>query len=166
MAERRADAAVWDVEGWLKCEYMQGHIGDYFHGTINAVTSFGLFVELADVYVEGLVHISALPGDYYHFDAAKHRLEGERSGKSFRLGDSIEVQVVRVDLDEKKIDFELADAPPKTKPKSKSKPKSKPKPKPKPKPKNSDAKIETPLFDQKGKPSGVARKPRRKKTTP
>ena len=164
MAERRADAAVWDVEGWLKCEYMQGHIGDYFHGTINAVTSFGLFVELADVYVEGLVHISALPGDYYHFDAAKHRLEGERSGKSFRLGDSIEVQVVRVDLDEKKIDFELADAPPKTKPKSKPKPKAKPKPKPKPK--NSDAKIETPLFDQKGKPSGVARKPRRKKTTP
>jgi ribonuclease R len=124
-AERRADAAVWDVEGWLKCEYMQGHIGDYFYGTINAVTSFGLFVELEDVYVEGLVHISALPGDYYHFDAAKHCLQGERSGKSFRLGDTIEVQVVRVDLDEKKIDFELADAPPKPKSKPKAKPKSK-----------------------------------------
>tara|TARA_B110000285_G_scaffold143056_1_gene159855 strand:- start:54 stop:1805 length:1752 start_codon:yes stop_codon:yes gene_type:complete len=171
MAERRADAAVWDVEGWLKCEYMQGHIGDYFHGTINAVTSFGLFVELADVYVEGLVHISALPGDYYHFDAAKHRLQGERSGKSFRLGDSIEVQVVRVDLDEKKIDFELADAPPKPKSKPKAKPKSKPKPKPKPKPKkaDADAKADTPLFDQKGKPAGAPRKPRtprRKKTAP
>jgi ribonuclease R len=172
MAERRADAAVWDVEGWLKCEYMQGHIGDYFHGTINAVTSFGLFVELADVYVEGLVHISALPGDYYHFDAAKHRLQGERSGKSFRLGDSIEVQVVRVDLDEKKIDFELADAPPKIKSKTGPKPKSRPVPKAKskPKPKSKKSSAETsadaPLFDQKGKPSGGARKPRRKKTAP
>ena len=148
MAERRADAAVWDVEGWLKCEYMQGHIGDYFHGTINAVTSFGLFVELADVYVEGLVHISALPGDYYHFDAAKHCLHGERSGKSFRLGDTIEVQVVRVDLDEKKIDFELAEKPSKTK--SKAKPKSKSK----------TAGTKPPRFDQQGKPTGQARKPR------
>jgi ribonuclease R len=160
MAERRADAAVWDVEGWLKCEYMQGHIGDYFHGTINAVTSFGLFVELADVYVEGLVHISALPGDYYHFDAAKHRLQGERSGKSFRLGDTIKVQVVRVDLDEKKIDFELADTPPKPKPKPKSKPKSKPKAKSKSKKVDADAKADTPLFDQKGKPAKTPGKPR------
>ena len=157
MAERRADAAVWDVEGWLKCEYMQGHIGDYFYGTINAVTSFGLFVELEDVYVEGLVHISALPGDYYHFDAPKHRLHGERSGKSYRLGDIIEVKVVRVDLDEKKIDFELADAPPK--PKSKPKSKSKPKHKAKQPSETADA----PLFDQKGKPAGRAKKPRRKK---
>ncbi len=159
MAERRADAAVWDVEGWLKCEYMQGHIGDYFYGTINAVTSFGLFVELEDVYVEGLVHISALPGDYYHFDAPKHRLHGERSGKSYRLGDIIEVKVVRVDLDEKKIDFELADAPPKPK----SKPKSKSKPKPKPKAKQPSETADAPLFDQKGKPAGRAKKPRRKK---
>jgi ribonuclease R len=161
MAERRADAAVWDVEGWLKCEYMQGHIGDYFYGTINAVTSFGLFVELEDVYVEGLVHISALPGDYYHFDAPKHRLHGERSGKSYRLGDIIEVQVVRVDLDEKKIDFELADAPPK--PKSKSGPKPKSKSKSKPKAKQPSETADAPLFDQKGKPSGRAKKPRRKK---
>jgi len=159
MAERRADAAVWDVEGWLKCEYMQGHIGDYFYGTINAVTSFGLFVELEDVYVEGLVHISALPGDYYHFDAPKHRLHGERSGKSYRLGDIIEVKVVRVDLDEKKIDFELADAPPKPK----SKPKSKSKPKPKPKAKQPSETADAPLFDQKGKPAGRAKNPRRKK---
>jgi len=160
MAERRADAAVWDVEGWLKCEYMEGHIGHDFYGTINAVTSFGLFVQLEDVYVEGLIHISALPGDYYHFDAAKHRLQGERSGKSFRLGDSIEVKVVRVDLDEKKIDFELVGTPPKPK----SKPKTKRKPKPKAnKPSADDAPATTPLFDKKGKPAGSAKKPRRKK---
>ena len=177
MAERRADAAVWDVEGWLKCEYMQGHIGNYFYATINAVTSFGLFVELEDLYVEGLVHISALPGDYYHFDAAKHSLQGERSGKSFRLGDSVEVKLVRVDLDEKKIDFELADAPPTTKSKTGPKPKSKAKPKSKPKAKkpsadnankagavkSADAPVNEPLFDQKGKPAGGAKKPRRRK---
>ena len=176
MSERRADAAVWDVEGWLKCEYMQGHIGNYFFGTINAVTSFGLFIELEDVYVEGLVHISALPGDYYHFDAAKHRLQGERSGKSFRLGDRIEVKLVRVDLDEKKIDFELADEPPTTKSKTGPKPKSKSKAK---KPsteqssadKSADAPVneplfDQPLFDQKGKPAGGAKKPRRRRTSP
>jgi ribonuclease R len=177
MSERRADAAVWDVEGWLKCEYMQGHIGNYFFGTINAVTSFGLFIELEDVYVEGLVHISALPGDYYHFDAAKHRLQGERSGKSFRLGDRIEVKLVRVDLDEKKIDFELADEPPTTKSKTGPKPKSKSKPKSKPKAKkpsteksnadkSADAPVNEPLFDQKGKPAGGAKKPRRRRTSP
>ena len=181
MSERRADAAVWDVEGWLKCEYMQGHIGNYFFGTINAVTSFGLFIELEDVYVEGLVHISALPGDYYHFDAAKHRLQGERSGKSFRLGDRIEVKLVRVDLDEKKIDFELADEPPTTKSKTGTKPKSKPKPKSKSKPKpkakkpsteqssvdkSADTPVNEPLFDQKGKPAGGAKKPRRRRTSP
>ncbi|HCH22947.1 MAG TPA: ribonuclease R [Oceanospirillaceae bacterium] len=110
MAERRADEASWEVDGWLKCEYMQGHIGDQFVGTINAVTSFGLFVNLDNVFVEGLVHISSLPGDYYHFDQAKNRLQGERTGRSFRLGDSLQVKVMRVDLDEKKIDFELAEA--------------------------------------------------------
>jgi len=113
MAERRADEASWDVIGWLKCEYMQNHIGDQFWGTVNAVTSFGIFVELDDVFVEGLVHISALPGDYYHFDQAKNRLQGERSGRSFRLGDSLQIKVMRVDLDEKKIDFDLAEAGPK-----------------------------------------------------
>jgi ribonuclease R len=113
MAERRADEASWDVIGWLKCEYMQNHIGDQFWGTVNAVTSFGIFVELDDVFVEGLVHISALPGDYYHFDQAKNCLQGERSGRSFRLGDSLQIKVMRVDLDEKKIDFDLAEAGPK-----------------------------------------------------
>ena len=108
------------------------------------------------------MHISALPGDYYHFDAAKHCLQGERSGKSFRLGDTIEVQVVRVDLDEKKIDFELADAPPKPK----SKPKAKPKSKKANAEKSANSQAGGPLFDQKGKPSASAKKPRRKKTVP
>lgn len=107
MTERRADEATRDVMAWLKCEYMQDCVGDEFEGVISAVTGFGVFVELAEVYVEGLIHISSLPGDYYHFDAAHQRLQGERSGKSFRLGDKVKVQVVRVDLDERKIDFEL-----------------------------------------------------------
>ena len=77
---------------------------------ITSVTGFGLFVELVDIYVEGLVHVTALPGDYYQFDAIHHRLSGERSGRSYRLGDRIEVIVARVDLDERKIDFEMATA--------------------------------------------------------
>jgi len=76
---------------------------------ITAVTGFGLFVELTDIYVEGLVHVTALPGDYYHFDPVHHRLAGERTGRSFRLGDTVEVRVMRVDLDERKIDFEMAE---------------------------------------------------------
>ncbi|WP_261842158.1 ribonuclease R [Aliamphritea ceti] len=107
MTERRADDATRDVMSWLKCEYMQDQVGGVFDGVISAVTGFGLFVELDEAYVEGLIHISALPGDYYHYDAAHQRLQGERSGKSFRLGDKLRVQVVRVDLDERKIDFEL-----------------------------------------------------------
>lgn len=76
---------------------------------ITAVTGFGLFVELTDIYVEGLVHVTALPGDYYHFDPVHHRLAGERTGRSFRLGDTVEVRVMRVDLDERKIDFEMSE---------------------------------------------------------
>ncbi|MBN7795521.1 ribonuclease R [Parahaliea mediterranea] len=109
MTERRADDATRDVQAWLKCEYLQDHVGDTFDGVISAVTSFGLFVELEDLYIEGLVHISALPGDYYNFDAAKQRLVGERSGRSFKLGGRVRVQVARVDLDDKKIDLELLD---------------------------------------------------------
>ena len=110
MTERRADEATRDVVNWLKCEYMKDRVGEIFPGVITAVTGFGLFVELTDIYVEGLVHVSALPGDYYHFDAVHHRLSGERSGRSFRLGDTIEVKVMRVDLDERKIDFEVSQA--------------------------------------------------------
>jgi len=106
--ERRADDATRDVVSWLKCEYMMDKVGEEFPGIISAVTSFGFFVELAEIYVEGLVHISNLAQDYFHFDATSHQLRGERTGINYRLGDSVKVKVARVDLDEKKIDFELA----------------------------------------------------------
>ena len=105
--ERRADDATRDVVSWLKCEYMMDKIGEEFPGIISAVTSFGFFVELADIFVEGLVHISNLGQDYFHFDPTSHQLKGERTGMNFRLGDSVKVKVARVDLDEKKMDFEL-----------------------------------------------------------
>ncbi|HEX8874848.1 MAG TPA: ribonuclease R [Nitrosospira sp.] len=106
--ERRADDASRDVESWLKCYYMQDKIGEDFDGVISGVTGFGLFVALDGIYVEGLVHISELPSDYFHFDAAKHMLLGERSGRRYRLGDRIRVTLVRVDLEASKIDFMLA----------------------------------------------------------
>ncbi|MEH6822283.1 MAG: ribonuclease R [Motiliproteus sp.] len=107
LTERRAEEATRDVNAWLKCEYMRDHIGDDFVGVISAVTGFGLFVELKDIHTEGLVHVSALQGDYYHFDVAKQRLTGERTRVTYRLGDELRVKVTRVDLDERKIDFEL-----------------------------------------------------------
>ncbi|MDD5273713.1 MAG: ribonuclease R [Methylovulum sp.] len=105
--ERRADDATRDVVSWLKCEFMMDKIGEEFEGIISAVTSFGFFVELAEIYVEGLVHISNLGQDYFHFDPTSHQLKGERTNTNFRLGDSVKIRVVRVDLDEKKMDFEL-----------------------------------------------------------
>ncbi len=105
--ERRADDATRDVVSWLKCEYMMDKVGEEFDGIISAVTSFGFFVELAEIYVEGLVHISNLGQDYFHFDPISHQLKGERTNINFRLGDIVKVMVTRVDLDEKKIDFEL-----------------------------------------------------------
>lgn len=105
--ERRADDATRDVVNWLKCEYMMDKLGEEFAGIISAVTSFGLFVELDEIFVEGLVHISNLGQDYFHFDPISHQLIGERSNARFRLGDAVVVTVVRVDLDERKIDFEL-----------------------------------------------------------
>ena len=105
--ERRADDATRDVVSWLKCEYMMDKIGEEFSGIISAVTSFGFFVELADIYVEGLVHISNLGQDYFHFDPTSHQLKGERTNTNYRLGDTVNIRVVRVDLDEKKMDFEL-----------------------------------------------------------
>jgi ribonuclease R len=111
--ERRADEATRDVEAWLKCYYMQEHIGEVFGGSVSAVVPFGIFVALDDVYVEGLVHISELGSDYFHYDAAGHQLLGERSGRRFRLADRVRVQVVRADLEASKIDFRLAeDVPP------------------------------------------------------
>lgn len=106
--ERRADDATRDVETWLKCYYMQDRISECFDGVISGVTGFGLFVALDGIYVEGLVHISELPSDYFHFDATKHMLLGERSGKHYRLGDRLRVKLVRVDLESSKIDFVLA----------------------------------------------------------
>jgi len=112
MTERRADEAVWDAVEWLKCEYMRDKVGEEYDGVVSSVTAFGLFVELKDVYVEGLVHVTALRNDYYHFDPGGHRLCGERSGQVYRLGDPLRVRVMRVDLDERKIDFELVEAGP------------------------------------------------------
>jgi len=105
--ERRADEATRDVVSWLKCEYLQDKVGEEYAGVISAVTSFGMFVELVDFYIEGLVHITALPKDYYHFEAASHRLVGERTRQEFKLGDKLMVRVARVDLDERKVDFDL-----------------------------------------------------------
>ena len=109
MTERRADEATRDVVNWLKCYYMRDKVGETFTGSISAVTAFGAFVALDELYVEGLVHISELGNDYYHFDAVKHELMGERTRERYRLGDRMRVKVVRVDLDTTKIDFVLAD---------------------------------------------------------
>ena len=106
MTERRADEATRDAVSWLKAEFMQDRVGEVFDGTVSGVTAFGLFVTLDRIFVEGLVHVSVLGHDYFHFDPRHHRLEGEHSGHAFRLGDRIRVRVARVDLDERKIDFE------------------------------------------------------------
>lgn len=111
MTERRADEATREVVRLLKAQYMQQHIGDEFDGLISGVTDFGIFVELAEVFVDGLVHITALGNDYFHFEPKHHRLMGERTRRIFRLGDKVRVRVVRVDLDEAKIDFELIGTP-------------------------------------------------------
>jgi len=103
--ERRADDASRDVESWLKCHYMQDHVGGAFEGAVTGVTPFGLFVTLDGYFVDGLVHISELGRDYFQFDAARHQLLGERTGKRYRLADRMKVKLVRVDLDSRKIDF-------------------------------------------------------------
>lgn len=108
MTERRADDATRDVAAWLKSYYMKDRVGEIFAGSISGVTAFGAFVALDGVYVEGLLHVSELGSDYFHFDAAKHQLVGERTRKRYRLGDRVRVKVVRVDLDTSRIDFVLA----------------------------------------------------------
>jgi ribonuclease R len=105
MTERRADEATRDVQTWLKCYYMRDRVGEEFEGSISAVTGFGIFVALDEVYVEGLAHISELGSDYFHFDPVHHALRGERTGKTFRLADRVRVRVVRVDLELGRIDF-------------------------------------------------------------
>ena len=112
VTERRADEATRDVVSWLKCEYLQSHVGEVFEGIIASVVGFGLFVELKDLYVEGLVHITSLPQDYYRHEAAQYRLVGERTRRVFNLGDELTVRVVGVNLDERKIDFEIVEQKP------------------------------------------------------
>ena len=105
--ERRADEASRDVEAWLKCKYMKEHLGEEFGGTVSAATSFGLFVTLDDLYVEGLVHITELGGEYFRFDEVRQELRGERTGIRYAIGTRVRVQVSRVDLDGRRIDFRL-----------------------------------------------------------
>ena len=105
--ERRADEASRDVEAWLKCRYMREHLGEEFGGTVSAATGFGLFVQLDGLYVEGLVHITELGGEYFRFDEVRQELRGERSGVRYGVGSRVRVQVSRVDLDGRKIDFRL-----------------------------------------------------------
>ena len=109
--ERRADEATRDVEAWLKTYFMQDHVGSEFDGTISGVTGFGLFITLDELYVDGLVHISDLGQDYFQFDAHKHLLRGERTGVKYQLAGRVRVKVVRVNLEQAKIDFVLVDGP-------------------------------------------------------
>ncbi|MCK5718174.1 MAG: S1 RNA-binding domain-containing protein, partial [Thiomargarita sp.] len=106
--ERRADEATRDAISWLKCEYMQNKIGSEYDGIVTGVTAFGLFVELDGVFVDGLIHVTSLKEDYYHFDPVGHCLTGESSKKIYRLADRLHIKVVRVNLEDKKIDLELA----------------------------------------------------------
>lgn len=106
MTDRRAEEATRDATMTLKCRYMSDQIGNEFNGVISGVTSFGLFVELDDLYVDGLIHITNLEQDFFHFDPIGHRLTGERTGKEYRLTDRIRVRVARVDIDERKLDFD------------------------------------------------------------
>ena len=105
--ERRADEASKDVEAWLKCKYMREHLGEEYAGTVSSATTFGLFITLDEMYVEGLVHISELGGDYWKFDEVRQELRGERTGMRYAIGSRVRIQVSRVDLDGRKIDFRL-----------------------------------------------------------
>ena len=117
LTERRADDATRDVENWLKCYFMQDKVGETFGGTISGVTSFGIFVTLDKLNIDGLVHVTELGRDYFHFDAGRHAMIGERSGRVFQLAGRVNVKVARVDLETAKIDFTLADeAPPESPP--------------------------------------------------
>lgn len=107
--ERRADEATRDAVSWLKCEYMLDKVGKNFPGIVTGVTSFGMFVELDDIFVEGLVHVATLDNDYYQYDPVRHMLSGERTHITYRIGDRVTIKVTRVDLDEKRIDFGLAE---------------------------------------------------------
>jgi ribonuclease R len=108
--ERRADEASRDVENWLKCYYMKDRLGEEFTGVISGVTPFGIFVQLDQLFVEGLVHVTGLGTDYFQYDDARHELRGERTGQVYQLTGRVTVQVARVDLESRKIDLVLAQA--------------------------------------------------------
>ena len=105
---RRAEDATREVEAWLKCQYMSDKIGEEYDGVITGVTNFGVFVQLADIQIDGLVHVTSLLNDYYHFEANEMSLVGERTGNRYGLGDKLRVRVARVDLESKRIDFRLS----------------------------------------------------------
>ena len=105
--ERRAEDATRDAADWLKCEFLQKHIGNQYSGIVSGVTNFGLFVQLDDLLIDGLVHVTSLKRDYYQFDPARHCLVGESSGRAYSLGDRLLVEVARVDMEDRKIDFDL-----------------------------------------------------------
>jgi ribonuclease R len=107
MTERRADDASRDVEQWLKCFYMQDKVGETFAGTISGVASFGVFVTLDGLNIDGLLHVTELGRDYFHFDATRHALIGERGGRIFQLAGRLDVKIARVDLETSRIDFAL-----------------------------------------------------------
>jgi ribonuclease R len=111
MTERRADEATRDVVAFLKCFFMQDRVGEEFVGSVSAVVPFGLFIALDDIFIEGLLHISDLGTDYFHYDETRHALMGERTAKQFRLSDRVKVQLVRVDMATNKIDFRLIEGP-------------------------------------------------------
>ncbi|HAE73514.1 MAG TPA: ribonuclease R [Gammaproteobacteria bacterium] len=109
VTERRADDASRDVEQWLKCEYMRDKVGDTFNGVISGVAGFGIFIELTDVFVEGMIAMRDMKDDYYIFDDVHHQLKGERTGRTFQLGDTIKIQVASVSLDDRQMVFTPAD---------------------------------------------------------
>jgi ribonuclease R len=106
---RRADEASREVDERYRAAWMEQHVGGQFDGTISGVTSFGLFVELDDSKVNGLVHVTQLPNDFYHFDPIRKTLTGERRGREFRLGDRVRIVVLKASLEERKIDFRLVE---------------------------------------------------------
>jgi len=122
--ERRADEATRDVNDWLKCEYMLDKVGEEFSGIVTTVTAFGLFIEVDNIHVEGLLHVTALKQDYYNYNPSSQVLKGERTGQSYHLGDVVKIKVASVSLDDRKIDFVLAGAksPSEQKPSSEQKP--------------------------------------------
>ncbi|QWF33225.1 ribonuclease R [Pseudoalteromonas sp. SiA1] len=105
--ERRADDATREVADWLKCEYMQDHVGMEFNGVISSVTNFGLFIRLDDLQIDGLIHVTNLGDEYFQHDAAKHCLVGEHTHTVYRLGDKVTVQVASVSLDDRRINLTL-----------------------------------------------------------